>query len=115
MLKLSDYHWINIGFQIPILKASGSLSGRLHRLLGEVFAKTEGLRNQFQEEFDKDLLEAGSPAIMSEKWLEVNISVSDSFKQTSSELAVPAMKAEWFDDVQFAPGQYEILKPLFQP
>lgn len=114
-MKLSDYQWINIGFQIPILKASGSLSGRLHRLLGEVFAKTEGLRNQFQEEFDKDLLEAGSPAIMSEKWLEVNISVSDSFKQTSSELAVPAMKTEWFDDVQFAPGQYEIFKPLFQP
>lgn len=115
MLKLTDYQWINIGFQIPILKASGSLSGRLHRLLGEVYGKTEQLRNQFQEEFDKDLLEAGSPAIMSEKWLEVNISVSDSFKQTSSELAVPAMKTEWFDDVQFAPGQYEIFKPLFQP
>ncbi|HRH35844.1 MAG TPA: hypothetical protein PKY12_12340 [Catalimonadaceae bacterium] len=114
-MKLSDYQWINIGFQIPLLKQSGTLSGRLHRLLGEVFAKTEDLRNQFQEEFDKDLLEAGSPAIMSEKWVEVNISVSDSFKQTSSELAVPAMKTEWFDDVQFAPGQYEIFKPLFQP
>ena len=105
MLRLNDYQWINIGFQIPVLKQSGSLSGRLHRLLGEVYAQTEKLRNQFQEEFDKDLIEAGSPAIMSEKWLEVNVAVSDSFKKTHSEFDIPAMKAEWFDDVQFAPGQ----------
>lgn len=113
-MKLTDFQWVNIGFQIPVLLNSGTVSGKLHRLLGAVFAKTQGLREGFDKEFADELKTAGDPLFASQEWVDLNVKVSKSFGESSTELDVPEFMADWFDEVKFAPGQYEIFKVLMK-
>jgi len=112
MLKLTDYQWVNMAYAIQQLRAT-AISGRLHRLLGVVAEKTEPLKKQFEEEFAEALKGAGDPAVLSEGWVKVNVEVSGSFGQSSTELDIPKFEAAWFDDVVFPVGHYEFIKPLF--
>jgi len=111
--KFNDQQWVNLGGTIQILKMQQPLSGKLIRLLGVVVDKVAVLSEQFDKEFAEELEKAGNPLPKSKEWLDANIAVSDSFKLSETELDIPEFKAEWFDDVKFSPGQYEILTPLF--
>ena len=110
-MKLTDYQWVNIGYTAQSLRR-GTLSGKLHRLLGAVQDKTTAIREQFEAEFKESLEGAGNPEALSDEWMEINIAVSDTFKLSSTELDVPTFQMEWFDEVKMGASEYEFLSLL---
>jgi len=110
-MKLKDNQWANIG-NLSVIILNTPISGKLNRLLKIVADKTLPIRTQFEREFEEALIEADSPAFGSEKWLEVNIAISNSFAKGETELDIPEFKAEWFDEVKFQPGHYDLLSPI---
>ncbi len=110
MLKLKDNQWVSIGnVAITVLNINKTLSGRLSRILPIVADKTLKIRTQFQSEIQEAIKEEGDSADIAE----IEKRVSESFSKGETEIDLPELKAEWFDDVVFLQGHYQFFTPLF--
>jgi len=111
--KLKDQEWVNLHGTIQVMKLNQVLSGLLIRFFGVVLDRTKSLTTQFDSEFFEELKKGGNPLPNTKEWLEVNVALSDVFRQSESEFDIPTFNAEMFDGVNFGPGQYEIIEKLW--
>lgn len=110
-IELTDKQWVEASGALTIILQTQAISGKLDRFFKHIIKKVEPLAEEFRTDFEEKLKENGSPQPGTQLHTDLYSEVMKTF-ETTSEFEIPEIFEEELDNLLFAPGHKDIIKPL---